>query len=186
MTGDNNPAKRKDVRKKISEKTKGPRPHLVGLKKNWKPGVLQVRSDRMSKARRNGKVQSPGNLNASWIPAIEQRLLPGTLYLIRYLDESGTHFKLGITKRKLSERFSAERLVSIIHTWNFPLGRCFDLEQATLRYATDRGYRYSSPTTTELIRPEGITSILDFIERSCDVTVHEVSASPAKPAPGAV
>jgi hypothetical protein len=104
------------------------------------------------------------------IAHFEQRLLPGTLYLIRYLDEAGTHFKLGITRKKLSERFSAEHLISIIRTWNFPLGQCFDLEQATLRYATDRGYRYSSPTTTELIRPEGVASILEFIERSSDVS----------------
>ena len=46
----------------------------------------------------------PGNLEASFYPTPEQSLLPGTLYLIRYLDESGTHFKLGITKRNLSER----------------------------------------------------------------------------------
>lgn len=117
-------------------------------------------------------LREAGWVNPGWGRKIsdDDRLLPGILYLIRYLDSNGTHFKLGITKRRLSERFDLSSLVSIIHTWNFPLGRCFDLEQATLRYATDRGYRYSSPTTTELIRPEGITSILEFIERSCDVS----------------
>lgn len=119
-------------------------------------------------------------------PTPEQRILPSTLYLIRYLDESGTHFKIGITKLKLAERFRKGQLVSIIRTWNLPLGQCFDLEQAALRHAAKVGHRYSSPTTTELIRPEGVALILEFIERSCDVTVHKVSTSPTKPASGAV
>jgi DNA-directed RNA polymerase subunit RPC12/RpoP len=168
MTGDGNPSKRKDVRQKISEKTKGPRPHLVGVSKNWKPRVLEERSKWMSEMRGNGTITSPGNIESTWKPTPEQRLLPGTLYLIRYLDEAGTHFKLGITKKKLLERFSAKRLISVIQTWNFPLGKCFDLEQATLRYASQHGHRYSSPTTTELIRPEGILPILEFIEHSLD------------------
>lgn len=104
----------------------------------------------------------------SWTYASDERLLPGILYLIRYLDSSGIHFKIGITKKKLSERFSAEHLISVIQTWNFPLGKCFDLEQAALRYASQHGYRYASPTTTELIRPEGMVSILEFIEQSLD------------------
>ena len=133
-------------------------------------------------------MREAGWINPGWVRKIsdDDRLLPGILYLIRYLDSNGTHFKLGITRRRLSKRFDLSSLVSIIHTWNFPLGQCFDLEQATFRYATDRGYRYSSPTTTELIRPEGVASILEFIERSCDVTVHEVSIGPTKPASGAV
>jgi hypothetical protein len=54
-------------------------------------------------------------------PTLEQRLLPGTLYLIRYLDESGTHFKIGITKKTLQQRFGP-RLVSIIHLHHATLG----------------------------------------------------------------
>lgn len=108
----------------------------------------------------------PGNPEASYRPTPKQRLLPGTLYLVRYLDETGTHFKLGITRKRLSERFSAERLISIIQTWNLSLGECFDLEQAALRYAAEHGHRYSSPTTTELIRAEGIPRVLEFIEHS--------------------
>jgi hypothetical protein len=115
-----------------------------------------------------GSVPGGGSKESTWAPTPEQRLLPGTLYLIRYLDEAGTHFKLGITKKKLLERFSAKRLISVIQTWNFPLGKCFDLEQATLRYAAEHGHRYSSPTTTELIRPEGILPILEFIKHSLD------------------
>jgi hypothetical protein len=109
----------------------------------------------------------------------------GRLYLVEYIENEEIHYKLGITSRTTKQRLQG-KLHKTLKEWELPLGRCFDLEQATLRYATDRGYRYSSPTTTELIRPEGITSILEFIERSCDVTVHEVSASPTKPAPGAV
>jgi hypothetical protein len=90
----------------------------------------------------------------------EQRLLPGTLYLVRYLDESGTHFKLGITKRSLRERLG-DSLVSIIHLHTSTLGECFDLEQELLRWAKDNGHRYSSPTTTELIHPDGLPYLLE-------------------------
>jgi hypothetical protein len=93
-------------------------------------------------------------------PTPEQRLLPGTLYLIRYLDESGTHFKIGITKRSLNERFKSHQLISIIHLHTATLGECFDLEQDCLRYCKQQGWRYSSPTTTELIHPDGIPYLL--------------------------
>jgi hypothetical protein len=161
MTGDSNPSKRPEVRQKISEKTKGPRPHLIGVKKNWKPGVLKARSEWMSEMRASGVISSPGNLDATWIPTPEQRLLPGTLYLIRYLDESGTHFKLGITKHTLNKRFSKGQLISIIHLHNATLGECFDLEQDCLRYCKQQGWRYTSPTTTELIHPAGLPYLLD-------------------------
>jgi hypothetical protein len=159
MTGDFNPAKRAEVRAKISEKVRGPRPHLVGVKKNWKPGVLEERSSWMSEMRSNGTIVSPGNLNSTWVPTPEQRLLPGTLYLVRYLDSSGTHFKLGITRRTLKERIG-EKLISIIHLHHATLGECFDLEQSLLAWARENGHRYSSPTTTELIHPDGIPHIL--------------------------
>ena len=113
-----------------------------------------------------GSVPGGGSKDSTWRPTKEQRVLSGLLYLIRYLDDSGTHFKLGITRKKLSQRFSSESLISIIQTWNFSLGKCFDLEQAALRYASQHGHRYSSPTTTELIRPEGVVPILEFIEQS--------------------
>jgi hypothetical protein len=165
MTGDNNPAKRVEVRQKISEKTKGPRPHLVGIKKNWKPGVLGARSEWMSEMRASGVIASPGNLDATWIPTPKQRLLPGILYLIRYLDQSGTHFKLGITKRSLSERFSKGQLISIIHLHNATLGECFDLEKSLLKWAKDNGHRYSSPTTTELLRADAIPHVLAVLRK---------------------
>jgi hypothetical protein len=97
-------------------------------------------------------------------PSEEQRLLPGTLYLIRYLDESGTHFKLGITKLTLAQRFSKGQLISIIHLHHATLGECFDLEQATLKWAKENGHRYSSPTTTELIRPEAYSEVLERLK----------------------
>lgn len=103
-----------------------------------------------------------GWINPGWGygPTPEQRLLTGTLYLIRYLDESGTHFKLGITKLTLAQRFSKGHLISILHLHNATLGECFDLEQDCLRHCKQRGWRYSSPTTTELIRPHGIPYLL--------------------------
>ena len=160
MTGENNPAKRVEVRQKISEKTRGPRPHLVGVKKNWKPEVLAARSEWMSEMRRNGVITSPGNLDATWIPTPEQRLLPGTLYLVRYLDESGTHFKLGITYRGVQKRLG-NKLISIIHLHKATLGECFDLEQELLKWAKDNGHRYRTASTTELIHPNGLPYLLD-------------------------
>ena len=166
MAGDRNPSKRKEVRQKISEKTKGPRPHLVGVSKNWKPGVLEERSKWMSEMRSNGTITSPGNIESTWVPTPEQRLLPGTLYLVRYLDESGTHFKLGITRRTLNQRLG-ECLVSIIHLHKATLGECFDLEQDCLRYCKQQGWRYPSPTTTELIHPDGLPYLLGRLTPLC-------------------
>jgi hypothetical protein len=91
--------------------------------------------------------------------------LPGVLYLIRYLDDSGIHFKIGITKRALSQRFKPHQLISIIHLHNATLGECFDLEQSFLAWARANGHRYSSPTTTELIHPNGIPHILDCLSK---------------------
>jgi len=105
-------------------------------------------------------------------PSLAQRQVSAILYLIRYLDESGTHFKLGITKRRLSERFKSGQLICILHTWSLPLGKCFDLEQAALGHASQHGHRYSSPTTTELIRPEGVVPVLEFIEQRLDADGH--------------
>jgi hypothetical protein len=93
-------------------------------------------------------------------PSREQRVLPAVLYLIRYLDDSGIHFKIGITRRTLSRRFRSGELISIIHLHHATLGECFDLEQSFLAWARANGYRYSSPTTTELIHPDGIPHIL--------------------------
>jgi hypothetical protein len=102
-----------------------------------------------------------GWINPGWgrKPSNAECLLPGTLYLVRYLDESGTHFKIGITKRTLKERLG-DSLVSIIHIHHATLGECFDLEQSLLKWARSHGYRYSSPTTTELLHPASIDHIL--------------------------
>jgi hypothetical protein len=100
-----------------------------------------------------------GNLEASFWPTPEQRLLPGILYLVRYLDESGTHFKLGITKKTLQQRLGP-RLISIIHLHYATLGECFDLEQDCFRHCKQQGWRYASPTTTELIHPDGLPYLL--------------------------
>jgi hypothetical protein len=109
----------------------------------------------------------PGNSEASYYPTPEQRILPGTLYLVRYLDDSGTHFKLGITRRTLSQRFRSGGLISIIHLHKSTLGECFDLEQSLLKWAKDNGHRYSSPTTTELIHPNGLPYLLGRLTALC-------------------
>jgi hypothetical protein len=97
-------------------------------------------------------------------PSELERSLPATLYLVRYLDESGTHFKLGITRRTLQQRLG-ECLVSIIHLHHATLGECFDLEQSLLKWAKGNGHRYSSPTTTELLRADAIPHILSTLRQ---------------------
>jgi hypothetical protein len=106
-----------------------------------------------------------GWVNPGWgrKPSKEERKLPGTLYFVRYLDESGIHLKIGITKLSLRERLG-DSLVSILHLHQATLGECFDLEQAILKWAKDSGYRYSSPTTTELIRPEAYSEALEKLK----------------------
>ena len=99
-------------------------------------------------------------------PSPEQRLLPGTLYLVRYLDDSGTHFKLGITRRTLQDRLG-DKLIAIIHLHTATLGECFDLEQELLLWAKDNGHRYASPTTTELVHPDGLPYLLSQLTALC-------------------
>ena len=84
-------------------------------------------------------------------PSEEDRKSHGTLYLVRYLDKSGTHFKIGITRRTLQERLG-DKLLSILRVYTATLGRCFDVEQASLKLARRMGWRYSTDSTTELIR----------------------------------
>jgi hypothetical protein len=128
----------------------GKEKHLQARRQRWDNPDERVKHSEIMKGVEN-----------SWIPTSKQRLLPGTLYLIRYLDESGTHFKLGITRLTLSERFRKGQLISIIHLHTSTLGECFDLEQDCLRYCKQQGWRYSSPTTTELIHPDGLPYLLD-------------------------
>lgn len=136
------------TRKGTKQPKRGPRKpeHIEKIKKGWKE-----------------KLESGWNDFGGYgqKPTPEQRLLPGTLYLIRYLDEDGTHFKIGITRRTLSERFKPGQLISIIHLHTATLGECFDLEQDCLRHCKQQGWRYSSPTTTELIHPDGLPYLLD-------------------------
>jgi hypothetical protein len=76
------------------------------------------------------------------------------------LDDTGTHVKLGITRRGIRERFPGERLISILALHRSTLGECFDIEQDCLRHCKQQGWRYSSPTTTELIHPDGLPYLL--------------------------
>lgn len=135
------------TRKGTKQPKRGPRKpeHIEKIKQGWKE-----------------KLESGWNDFGGYgqKPTPEQRLLPGTLYLIRYLDEDGTHFKIGITRRTLSERFKPGQLISIIRLHTATLGECFDLEQDCLRHCKQQGWRYPSPTTTELIHPDGLPYLL--------------------------
>ncbi len=98
------------------------------------------------------------------LPTEEHRELPCFLYLVRYIDDEGTHFKLGITVRSPQERLK-KHLISIVNIYKSTLGECFDIEQQQLKYAKDNGWRYSSHSTTELIKPEGIPHILEVFSK---------------------
>ncbi len=62
------------------------------------------------------------------------KTLPGTLYYISI--DNGTAYKIGITNRKVQDRFSREELkeIEIIKTWDFVVGQeAYDKEQAILK-----------------------------------------------------
>jgi hypothetical protein len=135
---------------------------LQKQKERWdRPGEKEKHSKAMLNAIETLRENGWSNPGWGWSPTEDERKLPGILYLIRYLDESGTHFKLGITKLTLAERFDKGQLISIIHLHTSTLGECFDLEQSLLKWSKDNGHRYSSPTTTELIHPDGLPYLLD-------------------------
>lgn len=98
-------------------------------------------------------------------PCGEEAKRLGRLYLVGYNDnlDGITHFKIGITKHTTRKRLKT-KLSYIIKEWILPFEDCFILEQTALKYASKCGYRYSSQTTTELIRPEGLNCIINFIE----------------------
>jgi hypothetical protein len=114
---------------------------------------------------KSGSKSGLNNPSKGWGVIPEYRNLPGTLYLIRYLDESGTHFKIGITKNSVSKRFKPGQLISILHLHHATLGECFDLEQSLLKWAKENNCRYSSPTTTELIRPEAYSEVFSWLRK---------------------
>lgn len=114
---------------------------------------------------KSGSKSGENNPGEGWGVRSHYRCLPGTLYFIRYLDESGIHFKIGITKRSLCERFKPRQLISILHLHHATLGECFDLEQAILKWAKANGHRYSSPTTTELIHPNAYAEVLKRLHK---------------------
>jgi hypothetical protein len=109
-----------------------------------------------------------------WKPDKEARVLPGILYLIRYIDDEGAHCKIGITSQRLEKRFRPYRIAQIIKLWQLPLGTCFDIEQSALKYAKQQGWRYKSSTTTELLREEGLEPILSCIERQLPPTCQAI------------
>jgi hypothetical protein len=134
--------------------------HLDSRKRRWdQPGEKERHSLTMLSALSELRESGWFNPGYGYGPSEKERKLPGTLYLVRYLDESGTHFKIGITKRSLKERLG-DHLISIIQLHYATLGECFDLEQKLLKWAKDSGYRYSSSTTTELIHPAAIPLLL--------------------------
>lgn len=151
---------------------------LQRQRERWeKPGEKEKHSKIMLTALDNLRREGWYNPGYGYGPSEEERKVPGTLYLIRYLDETGIHFKIGITKLTLAQRFPKGQLVSIIHTLYATLGECFDLEQSLLKWANSQGYRYRSPSTTELLLPAAIPHVLSELSSQQQCT----SKSPASP-----
>jgi hypothetical protein len=171
-----------------SEWQKGKEPWnkgLKGMQVAWNKGMNGVyQSSKKGKPNPSARVpcspERAKNISNSWkkkleegwdgfggygrLPTLEQRKLPSSLYLVRYIDDEGTHFKLGITVRNLQERLK-KHLVSIVDVYESTLGECFDIEQEQLKYAKENGWRYSSHSTTELIKPEGVTYLLEVFSK---------------------
>jgi hypothetical protein len=171
-----------------SEWQKGKEPWnkgLKGMQVAWNKGINGVyQSSKKGKPNPSARVpcspERAKNISNSWkkkleegwdgfggygrLPTREQRKLPSSLYLVRYIDDEGTHFKLGITVRNLQERLK-KHLVSIVDVYESTLGECFDIEQEQLKYAKENGWRYSSHSTTELIKPEGVPYLLEVFSK---------------------
>ncbi len=171
-----------------SEWQKGKEPWnkgLKGMQVAWNKGINGVyQSSKKGKPNPSARVpcspERAKNISNSWkkkleegwdgfcgygrLPTLEQRKLPSSLYLVRYIDDEGTHFKLGITVRNLQERLK-KHLVSIVDVYGSTLGECFDIEQEQLKYAKENGWRYSSHSTTELIKPEGVPYLLEVFSK---------------------
>lgn len=171
-----------------SEWQRGKEPWNKGLKGAqvaWNKGMKGVyHSPRKGKPNPSARVpcspEKARNISNSWkkkleegwdgfggygrLPTEEQRKLSCFLYLVRYIDNDGIHFKLGITVRSLQERLK-KHLISIVEVYESTLGECFDIEQEQLKYAKENGWRYSSHSTTELIKPEGIPHLLTLFSQ---------------------
>ena len=171
-----------------SEWQKGKVPWNKGLKGSqvaWNKGMKGVyQSPRKGKPNPTARVpcspEKAKNISNSWkkkleegwdgfggygrLPSEEQRKIPCYLYFVRYLDEDGIHFKLGITVRTIQERLK-NHLVSVLEIYTSTLGECFDIEQQQLKYAKEKGWRYSSHSTTELIKPEGVSHIMEVFSK---------------------
>jgi hypothetical protein len=94
-----------------------------------------------------------------WKPNGENKNLPCSLYFIKYKDNGGIHYKIGVTIQTIKERFR-HHLIEIIDEYNSTFEKCYELEQQQLKYAKENGWRYSSESSTELIKPEGVPHIL--------------------------
>lgn len=99
-----------------------------------------------------------------WKPNDENKNLPCSLYFIKYKDNDGLHYKIGITIQSIKERFR-QQLVEIIDEYNSTFEKCYLLEQEQLKYAKQKGWRYSSHSTTELIKPEGVNYLLEVFSK---------------------
>lgn len=134
---------------------------LAKSKERWnREGEREKHSKRcaevISERRETGWV-NPG---WGWKPNEDNKNNPCSLYLTKYKDEDGIHYKLGVTTQTLQERFR-NQLVEVIDEYHSTFEECYNIEQEQLKYAKDNGWRYSSHSTTELIKPEGIPHLLE-------------------------
>ena len=95
-------------------------------------------------------------------PRGEQRDLPGILYLVEYIDQSGTHLKVGITSKSIRERLKG-KLKKVILSIELPLGECWDREQEFLSNFSE--HRYSTESTTELVHMDQLQNAINYLQK---------------------
>jgi hypothetical protein len=126
-------------------------------------GQLRKRHCCRSGAYRGVSKPGSGNPYAGGGPSKETKQLPGVTAVMVYRDSDGVHIKVGYTGGSLSRRYGSS-LVRPLVSFRASRRECYDLEQAVLKEARKRGWRYSSSSTTELIKPEGFQEVAKWIQ----------------------
>ena len=134
---------------------------LEKSKERWsKEGEREKHSKRCAEIISEKRMEGWSNPGWGWKPNEETKNLPCTLYFVKYKDDDGIHYKLGVTTQTIEERFRTQ-LVEVVTEYHSTFEECYNIEQKQLKYAKDNGWRYSSHSTTELIKPEGIPHLLE-------------------------
>jgi len=138
---------------------------LESAKQRWeKEGEKEKHSKRCAEVILEKREEGWVNPGWGWKPNDENKDNPCTLYFVKYKDDEGIHYKVGVTTQTIEERFRTQ-LIEVIDEYHSTFEKCYEIEQEQLKYAKENGWRYSSHSTTELIRPEGISHLLEVFSK---------------------